>query len=854
MKQKTLKEKIQIFETILEHTHIMAVLLDADFNFIWVNRAYADTCGKDTSFFQGKNHFDLYPHEENRAIFKRVVDTGEPFFITAKPFEFPDQPWRGVTYWDWSLMPVKDAAGKVFNLVFTLSEVTDRVLAGKALEESERKYRELVQNASSAIIRWGVDGRITYFNEYAQKFFGYKDEEVLGKEVSILLPVKDSSGTNLTGLVREITAHPEEYQKNINENLLKDGTRAWMAWTNTPVFDENGDTTEILAVGTDITALKNAEVALAKSESEKSLILDNADEIIAYHDVDHNLIWANRAYLDATGLPLSELQGRKCFTCWGLKSLCNNCPVTEAIRTGKPQFAELTPENQEHWPPEQGSWHVRSAPVRDTDGNIIGAIEIANDVTEQKKAESDLQMNEKFYRTVGESIPYGIWQADAAGSCTYVSDSFLEMTGMTMEEIRKFGWLHLLPEEDRKPTVEHWMHCVRTGEPFEHEHRFRSKDGTIKYVLAVGRPVKGSEGEFTGWAGVNLDISERKRTEGTLLNIQHEKEFLAELVNRSSQPFAVGYPDGRLGLHNAAFEILTGYSGEELNKINWTELLTPPEWIETEKEKLEELNRTGIPVRYEKEYIRRDGSRVPIELLVHLVRDDRGEPLHYYSFLTDISERKAAEYAIESSLREKEVLLREIHHRVKNNMQIISSLVSLHAGQLQESSGREVLKDISNRVRSMAMVHEKLYQSTDFASIDFAGYAGNLLNYLLSSYENNFTKVAVKKNFMPVHLSVDRAIPLGLILNELISNVLKHAFEGRKQGEVTITLGKDENGKTILAVRDNGKGLPDNFKLKKSETLGLRLVQMLAEQLHADVKVTRDRGTEFKMILERTDK
>ena len=113
MKQKTLKEKIQIFETILEHTHIMAVLLDADFNFIWVNRAYADTCGKDTSFFQGKNHFGLYPHEENRAIFKKVVDTGEPFFITAKPFEFPDQPERGVTYWDWSLQPIKALGGQL---------------------------------------------------------------------------------------------------------------------------------------------------------------------------------------------------------------------------------------------------------------------------------------------------------------------------------------------------------------------------------------------------------------------------------------------------------------------------------------------------------------------------------------------------------------------------------------------------------------------------------------------------------------------------------------------------------------------------------------------------------------------
>jgi PAS domain S-box-containing protein len=131
--EASLAEANQIMAGVLEHTHMMAVLLDRSFNFVWVNRAYAATCRQDPSFFPGKNHFDLYPHEENRAIFQRVVDTGEPFFVSAKPFVFPDQPERGVTYWDWSLIPVKDDSGKVINLVFTLIEVTERVIGEKAL-------------------------------------------------------------------------------------------------------------------------------------------------------------------------------------------------------------------------------------------------------------------------------------------------------------------------------------------------------------------------------------------------------------------------------------------------------------------------------------------------------------------------------------------------------------------------------------------------------------------------------------------------------------------------------------------------------------------------------------------------
>ncbi len=115
------EEMSHIMAAVLDHTHMMAVLLDANFDFIWVNRAYADTCQHEPSFFPGKNHFDLYPHDENQAIFQRVIDTGDPFYVEAKAFEFPDQPERGITYWDWSLIPVKNDIGKVTSLVFTLA-------------------------------------------------------------------------------------------------------------------------------------------------------------------------------------------------------------------------------------------------------------------------------------------------------------------------------------------------------------------------------------------------------------------------------------------------------------------------------------------------------------------------------------------------------------------------------------------------------------------------------------------------------------------------------------------------------------------------------------------------------------
>jgi two-component sensor histidine kinase/putative methionine-R-sulfoxide reductase with GAF domain len=204
---------------------------------------------------------------------------------------------------------------------------------------------------------------------------------------------------------------------------------------------------------------------------------------------------------------------------------------------------------------------------------------------------------------------------------------------------------------------------------------------------------------------------------------------------------------------------------------------------------------------------------------------------------------------LKNSLNEKEALLKEIHHRVKNNMQVISSLVSLQAVQSQNPIVQEELRDVSNRVRSMAMVHEKLYQATDLSRIDFDQYIDSLLRHLWHSYGNQSSGVNLIKNLEPVLLPVDKAIPLGLILNELVNNALKHAYPDTHKGEVAVTLKKDKEKGLILIVRDYGKGLPPDLDWEKTESLGLRLLQMLSSQLSAVVEVKINNGSEFRVIL-----
>lgn len=168
----------QILDGVLRHTHMMAVYLDAQFNFVWVNAAYAATCRHEPAFFPGKNHFALYPDAENQAIFQRVVDTGEPFFVAAKPFVFPDQPDRGMTYWDWSLVPVKTGSGQIAGLVFTLVEVTDRIRAQAALQMAELRYRTLFEQSPDGVVILDTNtASLLEFNDRACRQLGYTREE-----------------------------------------------------------------------------------------------------------------------------------------------------------------------------------------------------------------------------------------------------------------------------------------------------------------------------------------------------------------------------------------------------------------------------------------------------------------------------------------------------------------------------------------------------------------------------------------------------------------------------------------------------------------------------------------------------
>jgi PAS domain S-box-containing protein len=247
-----------------------------------------------------------------------------------------------------------------------------------------------------------------------------------------------------------------------------------------------------------------------------------------------------------------------------------------------------------------------------------------------------------------------------------------------------------------------------------------------------------------------------------------------------------------------------------------------------------------------------DGRRLLLSANAAPLLNQSGQADAVVVALEDITASQQVEERLRASLQEKEVLLQEIHHRVKNNLQVISSLLDMQSFSIQSPEAIAVLEDSQHRVRTMAFVHERLYQSEDLASVDVREYLESLTGYLLAAYEHDTDVIHLNLQADDVSFDIDSAIACGLIVNELVSNALKHAFPPGQPGEIHVRLRTANVGRFQLVVADNGVGFPPDLDVNTATSLGLRLVNMLTEQLQGTLEMTRDDGTIFRITFPRT--
>jgi PAS domain S-box-containing protein len=322
-------------------------------------------------------------------------------------------------------------------------------------------------------------------------------------------------------------------------------------------------------------------------------------------------------------------------------------------------------------------------------------------------------------------------------------------------------------------------------------------------------------------------------------------ELLSTLVQSSEDAIVAYDGSGAVMSWNAGARVVLGWREDEVLGKDARTFVPGPLLADHDAKLKQVFAGENVPA-YETARLTKDGRRVDVAVRLSPVRNVLGGVRAVSEICRDVSAAKEADRLLRGSLREKELLLKEVHHRVKNNLQVISSLLNLQAQHLPDPAQRNIFTDSQSRVQSIALVHEKLYQSKDLANIDCEQYVQTLVDGLF--HAQNYSERGIHHTIEVggAHLPVDAAIPCGLIINELVTNALKHAFPTGRPGRVRVSLKPGQDESMELVVEDDGRGLPEDIDPRKTTSLGLDLVFTFAEQLDAKVEIERSHGTAFR--------
>ncbi len=348
-----------------------------------------------------------------------------------------------------------------------------------------------------------------------------------------------------------------------------------------------------------------------------------------------------------------------------------------------------------------------------------------------------------------------------------------------------------------------------------------------------------------------VEVKTRQLTEKNL-----ELEKLSLVASRTDNAILIASPNGKIEWVNDGFIHLMGIPKENL--INKT--LSEINVYTNIDEEIRNVIKNQHSRIFESNVSTNNIQNLWISSTLTPIYDDENTLKKLVVVDSNITTSKNMQKQIEASLMEKDVLLKEIHHRVKNNLQIIISLLNLQTGYIKDEVTLKAVKDGQSRVRSMALVHEKFYQSDELSEINFGDYIEKLCHFLYQSYGDKTDRIDLQIKGDKLGLDMDTAIPCALLVNEIVSNAYKYAFPDQKKGRILIVF-KKLNGKMILFIHDDGVGFPQEYDLEKSESLGMQLIQALTNQLDGELKISRENGTSFeisfpypKTISEKSDK
>jgi PAS domain S-box-containing protein len=843
-----------------------ALIVDADppeFNVVDVNPAHLNLSGKSRETVVGRSVFDAFPvnPDDERSAdklyltrsFEKVIETGEP--DTMEEFRYDVEDADGIfekRYWKSVNSPITDEDGSVTHVLQTVNEVTGKVKQEIRNREKLVRIGSLLKEAEKLanLGSWEYDliNQEMHWSARVYEMCGYRPEEydlTLESAMAVIHPDdRESAKQEMQRAIEE-----KDGYRSQKRFITKQGDVRHILSKGRVVYDNEGVPQKIQGVFLDVTDVRDMEKQLNRSQQHFEAIIESIGGIL----------WESRAdtfdflYVSPQTKQILGYAPEEWYQSGFWESKIHPDDREEAVDYCKKETTA-------------GRDHTFEYRMYDADGNIVWLRDEVSvvksedgnkllrglmvDITAEKEQREKLQKNEARLKGIVDSPTNYLIRIDLEGRYTFCNRKYVEV----------FGWLHggddllgvsyegsVMPYHRDRLNKTGQKAVENPGAVFQVELDKPGPENSVKTTLWSINCITDSEGNPSEIQCIGIDITERKKVAKQLkLNEQRFKS----LVQHGSDLIGICDEQGNYRYVSPTVKPILGYCPEELIGRNALEFIHEQD----QQRFLEIIANLESTTRFKIDPYRfraADGSWMWLETHVTNLLDDPAV-MGVVANSRDITEQVEREEQIRSSLEEKKVLLAEIHHRVKNNLAVVSSMMQLQAYEEQEERVAGKLFDSMSRIKTMATIHELLYRSQSFSKLEFYDITEKLIESISSTY-NTGKDIEISLDIDRVQLNINQAIPCALLINEVATNIYKHAFEGRYQGSVEIQI-REHDSRIELQIEDNGIGLPDDFDMKTVSSLGVKLIDVLTQQIDGQCDfINTGSGTLFRLAFEKSE-
>lgn len=839
--RKRAEEALQASEQRLksfvhEGMDLIAIIDEEGFyKYVAPTKHRVEEMGRAVTDFYGRSIYDII-HPDYHDLLKNSINSIAPYeSVTVEPFQYMgrDDEWR----WMESTITNLTENPAINGYVTNSRDVTERI-------ERERKLRDIVEHSTNLFYRRDINNVLTYVSSQSYEFLGCSPKAAKMQWTEFLTDHPDNErAMDLTEKAIEIGEAQLPYELQLKK---ANGEKIWVRVNEAPVV-ENGKAVAIVGSLTDITEQKKYEERL----EELSLVASKTTDVIIMTDAEDKTTWVNDAFENVMGYTLEESIGM--IPGKLLRGSATDLETAKRIQEAKIKqdsiqevILNYTKDGRELW------LDMTADPIFDNNGDFVGYIAIDKDVTEKIRQQKKLEESLETFEIVTKATSDTIWDADLVEDTVEYNYNIKNVFGYEIQdEITPGAWWvdKIHPDDRNRVTKAFELAELENKERIQIEYRFQAADGSYKFVNDRAFIIDNENGKPVRMIGAIQDITKQKEEnlwlkllESAIANTTESIAILEE-----KKPGTIGR---KILYVNNAFEQMTGFTKNDILGDSLLKLVGPNTNSKTVAKTLRDLDR-GNASQVEVAYKNKEGKEAWAQISFAPVRSSNSEITHWVCIGRDTTDRRKKEAALRESLQEKETLLMEIHHRVKNNLAVVSSMMHLQAMQEEDESLQKKLYDSVMRIRTMVTIHELLYESKNFSKINFSENLEKLVAMIIETIHNG-QKIEVEYNCEKLELNVNQAIPASLIVNEVVTNAIKHAFTGRNVGKINLEVKVKHNNKVYIQLRDNGKGLPRDYE-KNGASLGMQLIDVLAEQMDAEYQYAKasEEGTIFEIRFEK---